>query len=53
MLAFATDLRDEGTATVLDNVQNRAGIDGLTMAVAYHDARDVFPHKRLGCIPAQ
>ncbi len=44
MLAFATDLSDEGTATVLDNVQNRAGVDGLTMAVAYHDARDLFPH---------
>src|SRR5918998_5649087 len=44
MLAFATDLRDEGMATVLDNVQNRAGVDGLTMAVAYHDARDIFPH---------
>src|SRR5919106_3059300 len=44
ILAFATDLRDEGMATVLDNVQNRAGIDGLTMAVAYHDARDIFPH---------
>jgi len=44
MLAFATDLRDEGTGTVLDNVQNRAGVDGLTMAVAYHDARDLFPH---------
>ena len=42
MLAFATDLRDEGTATVLDNVRNRAGVDGLTMAVAYHDARDIF-----------
>jgi hypothetical protein len=44
MLAFATDLRDEGTATVLDNVGGRAGVDGLTMAVAYHDARDIFPH---------
>jgi hypothetical protein len=44
MLAFATDLRDEGVGTVLDNVQNRAGVDGLTMAVAYHDARDLFPH---------
>jgi hypothetical protein len=44
MLAFATDLHDEGIATVLDNVQNRAGVDGLTMAVAYHDARDLFPH---------
>jgi hypothetical protein len=44
MLAFATDLRDEGVGTVLDNVQNRAGVEGLTMAVAYHDARDIFPH---------
>src|SRR5215217_5239594 len=44
MLAFATDLYDEGFETVLDNVQNRAGVDGLTMAVAYHDARDIFPH---------
>lgn len=44
MLAFATDLRDEGIDTVLDNVQERAGLDGLTMAVAYHDARDLFPH---------
>src|SRR5215203_219064 len=44
MLAFATDLRDEGTGTVLDNVKDRAGVDGLTMAVAYHDARDIFPH---------
>ncbi len=44
MLAFATDLRDEGTDTVLDNVKDRAGVDGLTMAVAYHDARDIFPH---------
>jgi hypothetical protein len=44
MLAFATDLRDEGVGTVLDNVQDRAGVDGLTMAVAYHDARDIFPH---------
>src|SRR5215211_5849814 len=44
LLAFATDLRDEGVGTVLDNVQDRAGVDGLTMAVAYHDARDIFPH---------
>jgi hypothetical protein len=44
MLAFATDLRDEGTATVLDNIKGRAGVGGLTMAVAYHDARDLFPH---------
>lgn len=44
MLAFATDLYDEGLDTVLDNVQERAGVGGLTMAVAYHDARDLFPH---------
>jgi hypothetical protein len=44
MLAFATDLRDEGLETVLGNVQERAGVGGLTMAVAYHDARDLFPH---------
>ncbi len=44
MLAFATDLYDEGFDTVLGNVQERAGVDGLTMAVAYHDARDLFPH---------
>src|ERR687894_2266621 len=44
MFAFATDLHDEGLHTVLDNVQHRAGVDGLTMAVAYHDARDLFPH---------
>jgi hypothetical protein len=42
--AFASDLRDEGVETVLGNVQGRAGADGLTLAVAYHDARDVFPH---------
>jgi hypothetical protein len=44
MFAFATDLRDEGLHTVLDNVQHRAGVNGLTMAVAYHHARDIFPH---------
>ena len=44
MLAFASDLYDEGLDTVLGNVQERAGVDGLTMAVAYHDARDLFPH---------
>ena len=44
MLAFATDLHDEGLDAVLGNVQERAGVDGLTLAVAYHDARDLFPH---------
>ncbi len=44
MLAFATDLHDEGLDTVLGNVRERAGVGGLTLAVAYHDARDLFPH---------
>jgi hypothetical protein len=44
LLAFATDLLDEGLETVADNVQNRAGAAGITLATAYHDARDVFPH---------
>ena len=44
LFAFATDLHDEGLETVLGNLQDRAGVDGLTMAVAYHDARDLFPH---------
>ena len=44
MLAFATDLNDEGIDAVLDNVQERAGLGGLTLAASYHDARDLFPH---------
>ena len=44
MFAFATDLSGEGLDTVLDNVQRRAGVGELTLAVAYHAARDVFPH---------
>lgn len=42
--AFATDLADEGVDTVLANVQERAGLDGITPAFVYHAARDVFPH---------
>jgi hypothetical protein len=44
LLAFATDLLDEGLETVAENVQQRGGADGITLAAAYHDARDVFPH---------
>jgi hypothetical protein len=43
---FAGDLADEGLGTVLDNVQGRAGLGGVTMAAAYHASRDVFPHAR-------
>jgi hypothetical protein len=44
VFAFASDFHDEGVATVLDNVQQRAGLDGVTVAAVYHEGRDVFPH---------
>ena len=44
MFAFASDLVDEGTETVLDNVAARAGLGGVTIAAAYHQGRDIFPH---------
>jgi hypothetical protein len=44
MFAFATDLADEGMANVLDNVADRAGLGGITLAAAYHQGRDIFPH---------
>jgi hypothetical protein len=44
MFAFATDLVDEGVDAVLDNVAERAGVGGVTMAAAYHHGRDIFPH---------
>jgi hypothetical protein len=44
LLTFATDLLDEGLEAVADNIQHRGGADGVTLAAAYHDARDVFPH---------
>jgi hypothetical protein len=43
---FASDLADEGVETVLDNIQHRAGLGGVTMAAAYHASRDLFPHAR-------
>jgi hypothetical protein len=48
MFAFASDLVDEGMATVLDNVAGRAGLGGVTMAAAYHQGRDIFPHNPQG-----
>jgi len=44
LFAFATDLIDEGIETVLDNLEQRAGVRGITLAVAYHHGRDIFPH---------
>jgi hypothetical protein len=44
IFCFASDLEDEGLDTVLDNVQHRGGLGGVTVAAAYHEGRDVFPH---------
>ncbi|MFC1439516.1 hypothetical protein ABUW04_14745 [Streptacidiphilus sp. N1-10] len=44
VLAFATDLLDEGSDLFFGNLTDRAGVGGLTLASVYHQARDVFPH---------
>jgi hypothetical protein len=44
IFCFATDLADEGIEAVLDNVEHRGGLGGVTVAAAYHEGRDVFPH---------
>ena len=44
---FASDLCDEGFDVVLGRVAD-AGLDGVTLACAYHHARDVFPHNPAG-----
>lgn len=44
VLAFATDLIDEGADTFFGNLTERAGVGGVTLASVYHEARDVFPH---------
>ncbi|KUN54734.1 hypothetical protein AQJ46_49855 [Streptomyces canus] len=42
--AFVEDLRAEGVDAVLDRVLGTYGCDTLTVAAAYHRARDVTPH---------
>ncbi|MFB7667455.1 hypothetical protein ACFC1R_26520 [Kitasatospora sp. NPDC056138] len=44
VLAFATDLIDEGADTFFGNLTDRAQVGGVTLASVYHQARDVFPH---------
>ncbi len=46
-MVFASDLRDEGVDTVLGNLRDRGGLDGVELAAAYHHARDVYPHNPL------
>jgi hypothetical protein len=48
IFCFATDLADEGIDTVLENVQSRGGLGGVTVAAAYHEGRDIFPHNPRG-----
>lgn len=44
LFAFAYDFLDEGVEQVLDNVQELGGMDGVSVASAYHAGRDLFPH---------
>jgi hypothetical protein len=44
IFASPVDLADEGTATVLGRVQQQAGVGAVTLACAYHAARDLLPH---------
>ena len=44
VLAFATDLLDEGADHFFGNLTDRARVGGVTLASVYHQARDVFPH---------
>lgn len=48
LFAFPADLADEGVEAVLDNVQHRAGVRGITLATVYHEARDILPHNPRG-----
>ena len=50
LFTFAYDIADEGAETIVANAADRAGANGVLMAVTYHDGRDVFPHGRGGHI---
>ncbi|MFD0663587.1 hypothetical protein [Thermocatellispora tengchongensis] len=43
----ALDLAGEGVGTVLANVRERAGVERIAPAAAYHNARDLLPHNPL------
>lgn len=44
VFVFGIELVDEGVDEVLTAAAHEAGVGGISLAVAYHDARDVFPH---------
>ena len=47
VFVFPSDLADEGVEEVLARVRDRR-VDAVTLAVAYHQARDVMPHRTAG-----
>lgn len=47
LFAFPSDLAAEGVAEVYDRIRG-LGVDAVTLAVAYHQARDVTPHRPTG-----
>ncbi|MGH3728309.1 MAG: hypothetical protein ACRDTU_06105 [Micromonosporaceae bacterium] len=44
MFAFTTDFSDQGTEVALDHILDQGQVTGVTVAAAYHTARDLFPH---------
>jgi hypothetical protein len=42
--AFVEDFLAEGPEVVAAAIADRAGVDGVSIAAAYHASRDVFPH---------
>lgn len=44
MYCLGTDILDEGAGRVLENIQTRAGVLGVTVAAKYHAVRDIYPH---------
>jgi hypothetical protein len=47
LLTFMSDISGEGVGDALSRMRD-TGIGGATVAVAYHTARDVFPHNPAG-----
>jgi hypothetical protein len=52
LYCLATDLLDEGAATVFAHARGRAGVDEVTVAAKYHAAFDVYPHNPLRRVAA-
>lgn len=44
LFVFAVDLVDTDFAGALDEIRDRSGVRGVSLATAYHHARDILPH---------